>query len=119
MDAYGNFTVGDDPEGAIAVGLLIATSTVNEPKALSSLAPDGGGLYVQGVGSIDRVTAREELPVPFDEDPTIDPNKQEIWYLFREPDHMYRSVGRALLSGDELRDLVKRAIALRAAQANG
>src|SRR5688572_32514284 len=110
MDADGNFTVGDDPQGAIAVALLVATTTANEPKALTALAPDGDGLYVQGIGSIDRVTCREDLPVPFDEDPKLDPEKQELWSLFREPDSTYSYPGRDLLTGEELRDLVKRAI---------
>jgi hypothetical protein len=113
MDAFGNFTVGDDPEGAIAVALLVATTTVNAPKALASLAPDGAGLYVQAVGSIDRITAREELPVQFEEDPSLDPEKQELWCLFREPDSTYRSPGWAVLTGDELRELVRGALVLR------
>jgi hypothetical protein len=117
MDAYGNFTVGDDPQGAIAVALLIATTTVNEPKALASLGPEGEGLYVQGIGSIDRVTAREELPVPFDEDLTLDPDKQELWAVFREPHGARSCPGHAVLAGDELRELVGRAMALRAAAA--
>jgi hypothetical protein len=113
MDAFGNFTVGDDPKGVIAVALLVATNTVNTPKALASLAPDGEGLYVQAIASIDRITAREELPVQFEEDPNLDPEEQELWCLFREPDSAYRSPGWAVLTGDELRELVRSALALR------
>ena len=113
MDAHGNFTVGDDPQGAIAVALLVATTTVN--KALAALADDGGeGLRVQGVGSICRVTERAELPPPFDEDPKIDPDADELWALFREPDGTYSYPGRAVITGFELRDLVRRAMAARA-----
>jgi hypothetical protein len=113
MDAYGNFTVGDDRDGVIAVALVVATLPVNAPKIRSALAPDGDGLHVQGVGSIDRVTAREELPPPFDEDPRFDPDTQELWRLHREPHGAHRDAGRAVLTGDELRDLVARAVALR------
>lgn len=113
MDRYGNFTVSDDPDGVIAVALLVATTTQNCDRVAVELAPDGGGLHVQGIGSIDRVTAREELPDGFDEDPSVDPEAQELWRLFREPDHRFRSMGEYVLTGGELRDLVNRALELR------
>lgn len=113
MNRYGHFTVSDDPEGVIAVALLVATTTQNRDRVSTELAPDGGGLHVQGIGSIDRVTARQELPHPYDEDPSYDPEAQELWRLFREPDHRFRSMGEFVLTGDELRELVHRALELR------
>jgi hypothetical protein len=116
MDSCGNFTVSDDPQGAIAVALLIATAPHNLPRAASALSPDGDGLDMQGVGVIARVTSREELPVPFDQELDLDPETQELWRLFREPDYNYTYSGRAVMMGDELRALVSQAIALRDAQ---
>lgn len=114
MDRYGNFTVSDDPQGVIAVALVVATTSANRERVEVALAPDGDGLRVQGVGSIYRATAREELPVPFDEDPALDPEAQELWALGREPDRAHPRAASWVITGDELRELVARAIALRA-----
>lgn len=113
MDRYGTFTVSDDPDGVIAIALIVATATQNCDRVAVALAPDGGGLQVQAVGSIDRVTAREELPYGFEEDPRFDPDAQELWRLFREPDRAHPRPGRFVLTGDELRELVNRALELR------
>lgn len=114
MDRYGNFTVSDDPQGVIAVALVVATTSANRERVEVALAPDGDGLRVQGVGSIYRATAREELPVPFDEDPALDPEAQELWALGREPDRAHPRAASWVITGDELRELVARAIVLRA-----
>ena len=114
MDPYGNFTVSDDPEGVIAVALLVATTSANCERVEVALGPDGDGLHVQGIGSIDRATSREELPAPFDEDPAFDPEAQELWRLYRERDHAHPRTAAWVITGDELRALVARAIALRA-----
>jgi hypothetical protein len=116
MGAYGHFAVSDDPDDTIAVGLTVATTTQNRPRVASALSPDGTGLHVQGVGVIVRVTSREELPAPFDQNPNLDPETQELWVLFREPDRDHRYSGRAVMTGDELRSLVSQAISLRDAQ---
>jgi hypothetical protein len=116
MDPYGNFTVSDDPNGAIAVALLVATSPQTLPQAESALSPDGDGLSLQGIGAITRVTSRESLPEPFDTNPDFDPDSQELWRLFREPDYNYRSPGWWVVTGDELRSVVSQAIALRKAR---
>jgi hypothetical protein len=112
MDTHGHFTVSDDPQGVIAVALMVATTTVNAPRALVALVPEGEGLRVHGVGSIRHVTEREELPAPFDQDPKLDPDGDELWVLFRGPDGTHS--GHALITGPELRDLVRRALAARA-----
>ena len=114
MDPYSNFTVSDDPECVIAVALAVATVPGNRERVEAALAPDGDGLHVQAVGSIYRATSREELPVPFDEDPAFDPETQELWTLYRERDHAHPHAAGWVVSGDELRALVARAIALRA-----
>lgn len=114
MDQSGNFAVSDDPEGVIAVALLVATTPENCGRIATELGPDGNGLHVQGIGSIDRIASREQLPYGFEDDASLDPDTQELWRLFREPDHEYPDSGRWVLSGDELRELVARAVALRA-----
>jgi hypothetical protein len=114
VDPYGNFTVSDDPDATIATALLVAGAPQNAPLVATALAPGGEGLRVRGIGAIDRLVAREELPPPYDDDPTVDPETQELWSLFREPDARNRLPGQVVLSGDELRELVERALALRA-----
>ena len=116
IDANGNFRVSDDPHGIIALALLIATTPQNMPRIAQELSPGGTGLHVHGIGSIDRIEAREELPAPFDDDPAFDPETQELWRLFREPDHEHRTSGRFVISGDELRTLVATALRLRGVQ---
>jgi hypothetical protein len=114
MDPHGNFTVSDDPQGVIAVALLVATTPANRERFEVALDRDGDGLHVQGVGSIDRVTSREELPAQFDGDPVFDPETQELWRLYREPDHEHPHAAAWVVPGYELRALVMQAIALRA-----
>src|ERR1041384_1709893 len=118
MDATGKFTVSDDPDGVIAVALGVAAAPQNAPHVDRALAPDGTGLHVQGIGTIDRAEAREDLPPPFDDDPAFDPETQELWRLFRERDRAHRMTAQTVLTGDELRELVKRALALRAGRAD-
>jgi hypothetical protein len=69
------------------------------------------------MGSIDRVTAREELPIPWDMDLAYDPEARELWRIMREAYSVMPDVGRAVLVGSELRELVKRAMDLRACSA--
>jgi hypothetical protein len=116
MDVYGNFTVSDDPDSAISVALWIAAAHLATVD--TALAPDGNGLHVEGMGSIDRVTAREELPIPWDEDPAYDPEARELWRITREAYSVMPDVGRAVLVGSELRELVARALELRARSAD-
>lgn len=112
MDQYGNFSVSNDPDGAIAVALFVAA---NHAPVGAALSPDGPGVRTRGIGSIERATSRDELPPPFDEDPAFDPDTQELWILFREPVRpRFPSSAERVIRGDELRDLVTRALALRA-----
>jgi hypothetical protein len=113
MDPYGNFTVSDDPRGVIAVALGVATAPQNRARVEVALAPDGDGLHVQGIGSLYRATSREELPAPFDDDPALDPETQELWALGRERDPGRSPAASWVIAGDELRALVAQAIALR------
>jgi hypothetical protein len=116
MDTFGNFQVSDDPDDVIATALLVATNNVNAPSILERLATDGDGRGVrtETFGSIHRAWSREELPPPFDEDMSIDPETHELWVLFKEPNKRKGIPGQyVVMHGDELRDLVKRALALR------
>lgn len=114
LDPRDNFIVSDDPEGVIADALTVATTIANRDRVSAELAPDGDGLSAESVGAIIRITSRDELPPTFDRDPNLDPQAQELWLLFREPDRHNRIPGRWVLTGDELRDLVAQALALRA-----
>jgi hypothetical protein len=57
---------------------------------------------------------RDELPEPWDADPTLDPEKTELWALYRDPDRDDPYVSHtAVITGDELRELVAQALKLR------
>lgn len=114
IDERDKFIVSDDPAGVIADALAMATTLENRDRVSAALAPDGDGLSAESVGAIIRITSRDELPPTFDRDPNLDPQTQELWLLFREPDRHNRIPGRWVLTGDELRDLVAQALALRA-----
>ncbi|MBA2541373.1 MAG: hypothetical protein H0V17_17160 [Deltaproteobacteria bacterium] len=116
MDEHGRFTVAEDSDEVIATALVIATAPHNADAAATALAPGGDGLSTQGIGSIDRITDREDLPAPFDNDLALDPDRQELWRLFREKDRRHPRVGQYVITGDELRALVKQALALRSAR---
>lgn len=114
IDAHGNFRVSDDPHGVLAVALVIATAPQNAPLIDKELAPDGGGLHVQAFGSIDRVESRDALPEPYNDDPSLDPETQELWRLYRERDRTNGATAQVVIGGGELRELVSQALALRA-----
>ena len=116
MDRFGIFTVSDDPHEVIATALTVAAAPQNVPFIERELGPDGNGLGVETSGSIYRAWSRDDLFPPYDEDRSIDPETQELWVLFKEP-RRRRGTGtpsaRALMHGDELRELVAQALALR------
>lgn len=116
IDEDGNFSVTDDPGAVIATALLVANSNVHRDHMAAALTPDGRGLHVPIVGSIKRITSREELPYGVEADATYDPEAQELWLLYREPDGSDQVAGECVLAGDELRALVARLSTLRAAQ---
>lgn len=115
MGTLGHFTVSDDPKEVIATALTVATAPQNVAFIETELGPDGNGLGVETFGSIYRAWSRDDLFPPFDEDPAIDPQTQELWVLFKEPNRRRGTrAARVLMRGDELRELVQRAVALRA-----
>ena len=116
MDEQGRFTVTDDPDEVIATALAVATAPHNVDAIETALSPTGEGLATQGVGSIDRISDRDDLPHPFDQDTTLDPDTQELWRLYREKDRRHDRVGQFVLTGDELRSLVRLARGLRTAR---
>jgi hypothetical protein len=106
----GEFLVSDDPEGVIAAVLAVSTNNRNRSKIAEALSPDGPGFHVDTVGSVGRAFTRDDLPPPWDTDPALNPEKDELWILVREPNPSSgtRSAFH-VLSGDELRELVARA----------
>lgn len=113
MNAHGSFTVTDDQRGTIANALTIATAPQHAELVERALQPGGNGLRIETFGSVSQVTARELLNYPFDEDPSLDPSSQELWRLYRERDARFGPRAEIVITGDELRGLVKQAIALR------
>jgi hypothetical protein len=113
MDAYANFTVENDSEGVIGTVLTVVTAA--EPQEIQvALAPDGDGISTEAIGSVHRVRTRDELPPPLDNNPDFDPQVQELWLLYREWDRTHRNTASTVMRGSELRELVSRAVALRA-----
>jgi hypothetical protein len=110
----GRFVVSDDPEHVIGTALAIITNDQNRPRIRERLAPDGDGFTIDTVGTVTRIEARDEIPEPWDEDPTLDPEKMELWALFRdrgrEPPYYRRTF---VIIGDELRELVAQALKQR------
>ena len=109
MDSNRTFVVGEDPGGVIAEALAVATASGDVEAAL---APDGGGVHVQGVATIKRIWSREEIPMQCEADTPLDPEAQELWALYRERDRTHRAAA-TVITGHELRALVQRAIGLR------
>jgi hypothetical protein len=110
----GRFIVSDDPEHVIGTALAIITNEQNRPRIAERLAPDGDGFTIDTVGTVTRIETRDEIPEPWDEDPTLDPDNIELWALFRdrgrEPPYYRRSF---VIAGDELRELVAQALKQR------
>lgn len=106
----GDFLVGEDPDGVIAAVLAVATNNRNRPRIAQALAPDGPGFHLDTIGSVGRASSRDDLPPPWDSDPTLDPDNEELWILVREPNPS-RGTRSAffVLDGDELRELAARA----------
>ena len=106
----GNFVVSDDPDGVIAAVLAVATNNRNLSRIAEALAPEGPGFHLDTVGSVGRATSREDLPPPWDSDPALDPENDELWILVREPNPSRATRSAFLvLRGDELREIATRA----------
>jgi hypothetical protein len=108
------FCVTDDPEQVIGTALDLITSDRNRPQINERLAPDGDGFTLDTLGTVTRAYTRDELPEPWNEDPGLDPERSELWALYRDPDRDDPYVRHAVvLTGEELRALVSEALRVR------
>ena len=108
------FYVTNDLHQVIGTALGLITSISNRPMMHERMAPDGDGFTLDPIGTAARVHARDELPEPWDQDPALDPEKTELWVLYRDPDRDAPYISHtAVITGDELRELVTRALKLR------
>lgn len=112
MDPWGNFTVTDDVRNAIGTALVVATAPQHADVVDAALQPGGSGLGVTRIGAICPVRPGR-LGYPFSEDLTLDPSTQELWYVFRDGDGADENPSEVVITGDELRALVRQARALR------
>jgi len=113
MNRWGSFTVTDDDRDTIGTALLVATAPQHANLVEAALRPGGSGLRVEGIGSVNPIEDPEDLDYPFSEDPTLNPATLELWRLFRDSDGMHGGPSELIITGDELRALVKQAVALR------
>jgi len=110
----GRFLVSDDPEHVIGTALAIITNNRNRPRIAERLAPNGDGFTIDTIGTVTRIEARDELPEPWDQDGSLDPETTELWALYRDRGREPPFYRRAfVISGGELRELVAQALALR------
>lgn len=116
----GWFVVSDDPDHVIGTILNLVTNNRNRAQIGERLAPNGDGFHLDTVGTVTRIEARDELPEPWDQEPNLDPEATELWALYRDPHRGEARFRRTcVLTGDELRALVARAVALLDANAAG
>ena len=73
----------------------------------SALAPDGEGLEIEGIGMIAPAFSRDDLPLQFQYDESVDPESNEIWWIQIEFTDDHPTGTWAIISGDELRALVQ------------
>jgi len=109
-----SFTLTDDPDGTIAAALALALAPQSGEQWRTALLPDGGGLEVEGVGIIARAYHRGDLPFQFQYEPDLDPQTQELWWVQRERTRDYPQGSWGVITGEELRGLVKQGNELRA-----
>jgi len=110
----GRFCVTNDPHHVIGSALDLITNNRNRPLIHERLAPDGDGFTLDTLGTVARIYTREDLPEPWDQDPALDPEKTELWALYRDPDRDAPYISHtAVITGDELRELVVQALKLR------
>jgi hypothetical protein len=115
-DGY-RFTSSDDPEDVIGTVLSLLAHNYDRAELAARLAPGGRGAAIDAVGAVVPAPTRDWLPEPWDTDPAIDPETSELWVLTREPTHRSDTASQTVLTGDELRSLVARAVALLDAHA--
>ena len=115
IDSNGRFRVSDDPDNVAATAVTLATAPQHVNEVDVALSPDGDGFSMDVIGAMYRMYDRDDLLPPFDDDPSLDPEKQELWMLVRDRDED-RSARRIVMTGDELRRLVRSALELRRAK---
>ena len=115
IDINGKFRVSDDPDNVAATAVTLATAPQHVNEVDVALSPDGDGFSMDVIGAMYRMYDRDDLLPPFDDDPSLDPEKQELWMLVRDRDED-RSARRIVMTGDELRRLVRSALELRRAK---
>jgi hypothetical protein len=109
----GQFRVTNDPHQVIGSALDLITNNRNRPRISECLAPEGDGFTLDTIGTVARVHARDDLPEPWDQDSTLDPESTELWALYRDPDRDDPYIRHtAVLTGEELRELVAQALEL-------
>ena len=116
MSPGGRFTVSDDPDDSFSTALTVALAPQHGDAWKSALAPDGDGLEVEGIGMIARALAREDLPLQFQYDDSVDPVANEIWWIQSEFTSAHPTGTWAIISGDELRALVAAGSEMRQSQ---
>ena len=116
MSPGGRFTVSDDPDDSFSTVLTVALAPQHGDAWKSALAPDGDGLEVEGIGMIARALAREDLPLQFQYDDSVDPVANEIWWIQSEFTSAHPTGTWAIISGDELRALVAAGSEMRQSQ---
>jgi hypothetical protein len=91
----GQFLVSDDPDHVIGTALAIITNNRNRSRIAERLAPDGDGFAIDTIGTVARIETRDDLPEPWDQDQSLDPETAELWALYRdrscEPPHYCRT----------------------------
>jgi len=101
------FTVSEDADDSISTALSIALAPQHGDAWQSALALDGDGLEVEGIGIIACAFSREDLPLQFQYDESVDPVANEIWWIQSEFTSAHPTGTWAIISGDELRALVQ------------
>jgi hypothetical protein len=108
------FCVTDDPKQVIGSALDLITNNRNRALISERLAPDGDGFTLDTLGTVTRVYTQDDLPEPWNEDPSLDPENSELWALYRDPDRDAPYIRHTIvLSGEELRALVSEALRVR------
>ena len=107
MSPGGRFTVSDDPDDSFSTALTVALAPQHGDAWKSALAPDGDGLKIEGFGMIARAFAREDLPLQFQYEGSVDPVANEIWWVETDLTPARPTGAWAIISGDELRALVQ------------
>jgi hypothetical protein len=108
--ADGAFVVSNDPDGVLANFLAMATHGVWAKEAATAFTPDGYGVWIDTLGGATRMGSDSIVPPPYDQDPAIAPDRDELWLVVRE--RRAEPPQRVILTGDELRYLVARASSL-------